>query len=134
MAVVSIENYKPRPRCRGIGRGRGKFSQDGQPHATTSPSKAELYWIAGFIEGEGNFAGSTRGVTQVSAGQVNPDPLIMLKFLLGGTISHRDSKNPNHSSHFVWSTSGARARGIAMTLYKLMSAKRKAQIRKMLGA
>lgn len=74
----------------------------------------------------------------MTVSQVNVDPLIWLRRLFGGSIGlysngvARDSGRP-HNDIYWWTTSGPRARGVAMTLYYFMSDKRRKQIRKALG-
>ena len=112
-----------------------KLGDDRSTKATLHPTITQLYWAAGFLEGEGNFSSQlSRGSVNysVSAKQVNPDPLCLLVCLFGGTISYSTRENENTMVNsqpiFRYCVSGARARGIAMTLYSLMSSKRKAQI------
>ena len=95
----------------------------------------ELYWAAGFIEGEGCFNHCFRknrvsNDFRVTACQVEIEPLLRLKQLFGGTI-HKQ-KNGNGVIH-IWQTYCTRARGIAMTLFPLMSHKRQEQIKVMLS-
>lgn len=105
--------------------------------ATATPSLRDLSWVAGFVEGEGSFDKSG-GTSRVSVSQVNREPIDRLLSLFGGaaklyaprkTAIHRSQ--PNHT--WCWYASGSRARGIMMTLYVLMSAKRQGQIRKALS-
>lgn len=107
--------------------------QSGFP-ATKKPTVRDLEWAAGFLEGEGSFVAGIgrRNKTPIlclSAAQVNPDPLIRLMSVFGGRTVKRKLQKPNHQPCWVWYTYGARARGIALTLYTLLSDKRKAQIR-----
>ena len=99
----------------------------------------ELYWVAGFLEGEGAFILRDRHKEQrgtcvtVKASQVNPEPLLRIKALLGGQMygpySHRPSMKIRHQQPFYeWSVYGSRAAQIFMTLYPLMSDVRKRQI------
>lgn len=102
--------------------------------AKKSPTYADISWAAGFIEGEGSFHLTAKG-GQVSACQVNPGPLDKLLELFGGSIhtEKRVQNKPNWKPRLNWRTSGARARGIALTLYPLMSSRRQEQIRRMFG-
>lgn len=99
--------------------------------AVCSPAINCLYWAAGFIEGEGSFhkthsqKGSKSEVIEVS--QVEKQPLDKLQSIFGGNIRAHPQKGC-----FVWSVCGSRARGIMMTLYSLMSEKRKRQIKEAL--
>ncbi len=97
------------------------------PQAVVSPNIKDLEWTAGFAEGEGTFFGHwDKGNCQVSFVQKNKEPLEKLQRILGGTIT----KRPHEI--FALQTYGARARGIAMTLYPMLSEKRKEQIQNML--
>lgn len=91
----------------------------------------ELYWAAGFIEGEGCFGGRVgRGSVRVSVGQVQRAPLERLQIILGGHVwGPKFSKQPNRQPAWVWQISGPAAVGVMMTLYALMSPRRKEQIR-----
>lgn len=105
-----------------------------QKAAAVSPTLRDLAWAAGFLEGEGTFLKAGRTHT-VAVHQVNIEPLERLQQLFGGSISllRKKLKNPKHNDIYYWQTFGARARGVMMTLYSLLSQKRKAQIRKALG-
>lgn len=93
----------------------------------------DIYWAAGFIEGEGSFYFMDRrgraGVFHVRVPQVQKEPLERLQRIFGGSMYFRPSKNPRHSDQWVWRTIGERSAGIAMTLYAVMSPRRKEQIR-----
>ena len=120
----------PNPRPRGswsLGR-----ESPTTPRAAERPRIRDLTWVAGFLEGEGCFASGGDSI-QVCAVQVQREPLDRLQRWLGGKIYERRSNNPRHNHAWVWQTSGARARGIMMTLYALMSPKRQLQIRKALA-
>lgn len=103
-------------------------TQSVTPKATKSPTIRDLERAAGFMEGEGSFSGNDR----VAAFQVNREPLDRLVALFGGKITEVIRTSPS-SSGWQWYTSGARARGVAMTLYLLLSEKRRAQIKVMLN-
>jgi hypothetical protein len=96
----------------------------------------ELYWAAGFIEGEGHFRmTSLRSSPAILVTQVQREPLERLKKLYGGQIHVKDSRkyNPSASSAYEWSIGGGKAAGLIFTLFKLMSPKRKKQIGKALA-
>ena len=91
----------------------------------------ELYWAAGFIEGEGTF-GSARGrppkcgglgawSIQLSANQVSLEPLERLQRMLGGTIY-------KYKKISAWVVCARRAFGMMMMFWPLMSQRRRAQI------
>ena len=92
----------------------------------------ELYWAAGFIEGEGCFLYPPGGTQIVEVRQVQKEPLERLAHIFnthGSVISgKRDSRI------WRWTISGCKARGIMMTLYLLMSPKRQNKIREILQA
>lgn len=102
------------------------YGNRGTPVPTKHPTLKDIYWTAGFLDGEGTFrfAASTQGV---SASQNELEPLEKLQELFGGSIYK--SKNHKCSSWGLW---GARARGLMMTLYLLMGLRRKNQIREAL--
>ena len=81
----------------------------------------QLEWAAGFLEGEGSFTVDS-GV-RVSAQQVQREPLERLKAMFGGRIRRITGRNCNG-----WQVSGMTAAGIMMTMYGLMSPRRKKQI------
>lgn len=87
-----------------------------------------LYWMAGFLEGEGSFS-SHRGVGRVSAPQKDIESLEKLKTL----VSHGTLSQTKKGIH-IWSLSGTHAIGLCMTLFLLMSNYRKEQIKKVLMA
>lgn len=93
------------------------------------PTIRDLEWIAGFLEGEGSF-GYNSGSGQVGVSQVNLEPLTRLLNLLGGNIYpvKLNNKNPNWNDAYAWHITGSRARGVMMTVYPLMTEKRKHQI------
>lgn len=100
--------------------------------AARSPKIQDIVWAAGFLEGEGSFHSVKRdypGCVQVSAVQVNRQPLERLLAMFGGTIRTVKRRRAQWNQASVWVATGSRGRGIALTLYPLMSDKRKEQIR-----
>lgn len=93
----------------------------------------ELYWAAGFLEGEGCFSRGTpkqpSGI-QIRACQVNPEPLVRLQKCLGGAINgpHRGHRI-NQSPIYDLAAYSMRAAALMMTLFCLMSQKRQGQMR-----
>lgn len=92
-----------------------------------------IEWIAGFLEGEGSFSSKSSGSrkrpyrnSEIQATQLQRWPLDKLVSLIGGTICLSKGK------YWRWSGSGGLARGLAMTIYSLMSLRRQEQIRIML--
>src|SRR5437899_325842 len=90
------------------------------PKATSHPTARDLEWAAGFLEGEGSF-GKWGTTHTVQAAQVNQEPLLRIQTLFGGWVKPRKTMQPGHQNAWVWRVSGARARGIMMTLYSLLS-------------
>lgn len=121
---------------------RPKHGPQVTPKALVHPGIAEINWAAGFLEGEGYFLAQRdhRGVVGLlaqhsGASQANREPLLRLQSLFGGNIRSK----PIHLYHlgkkplFEWRVSGARARGIMMTLFPLLSQERRSQVRRALG-
>lgn len=107
------------------------------PKATRSPTIRDLEWAAGFLEGEGCFrvgythSHQSRSET-VTVTQVNIVPLLKLQEIFGGTVYDRGSQ-PKRRHQYGWYVTGARARGVMMTLYVLFTPVRRRQIRVALG-
>ena len=99
--------------------------------STISPSLQDIAWAAGFIEGEGSFTRrNRRGLSMsVSVGQVNKEPVQRLLGLFGGSLTVENRKPPNAPEFWRWQAHGARGRGVAMTVYPFLSAKRQEQVR-----
>lgn len=96
---------------------------------TVEPSLRDIAWAAGFLEGEGSFQSKSKGHSiGVSAVQVNKEPVQRMLDLFGGSLKMY-YKNPPDKPIWRWTANGARGRGIALTLYSFMSAKRQEQIR-----
>lgn len=101
-------------------------------YASRSPSFVDLHWAAGFLEGEGSFTiqkVSGKVYEAVSAPQVQKEPLERIRDMFGGNLRFQKVKNPKHNDIWQWHVSGPRARGIMMTLFVLLSTRRKDQIR-----
>lgn len=94
----------------------------------------DLGWAAGFLEGEGCFWSGTGGTITAAAAQVNPEPIAKLLVLFGGRATKRTNKHgvlgDKGNDLWWWEVYGARARGVMLTLYPLLSQKRKDQIKK----
>lgn len=145
--------FKPRgpysaQRVKGVGRPVGT-EDPSTAKASHSPTTAELYWAAGFIEGEGYFS-INRGKTKyghrpgwinarVGACQQETEPLERLLAMFGGSIrtmkqagitkSYRSNKDMHE-----WNAHGSRGRGVMMTLYPLLSKRRQARIQEIFAA
>ena len=105
--------------------------------ATVKVTTRDLAWAAGFLEGEGSFRPTSNNGAEVKAVQVELEPLYRLLALFGGRIQPRNAGRnspPTWKQSHVWIAYGARARGIAMTLYVMMSRRRQTQIRRLLGS
>lgn len=117
---------------------RGSFGQWRKTRkATVSPTVNDLHWAAGFLEGEGSVSfaglGKRKWSQHIDAHQVNPEPLVKLWQLFGGSLRPVNSKNPLSIRTICrWTVSGGRARGVMMTLYSLFSTLWQEKIRKML--
>lgn len=100
------------------------------PRAKIAPSREELYWAAGFLDGEGSFDSK-----KVSASQNDPELLHRLQDIFGGSVNGYKARRATHAPMFYhWITSGSRGRGIMMTLYQLLSTRRKARIKMALAS
>ena len=89
----------------------------------------DLYWVAGFIEGEGTFSGY-KGNFHISAAQVQREPLERLVRIVGGTISGPFQKNstPNTQPIHVWRICGKAAIEWMLALRPIMSPRRTGQL------
>lgn len=104
------------------------------PKATRSPTVRDLMWAAGFLEGEAAFYAGNGG-TNISVAQVYPEPLYRLQEVFGGTVKPRPLKYKDTiRQQMYWTASGARGRGIMLTLYPFLSSRRKEQIGNVLRA
>jgi len=105
-----------------------KSSRDVGP--SRSPSLRDLEWAAGFLEGEGHFRSSRVEAKQIST----TEPLERLLAIFGGhvetfSMEYRRQQGGKANDGSIWGVGGARARGVMMTLFPLLSTRRKAQIR-----
>ena len=90
----------------------------------------DLYWAAGFLDGEGSFIFTNPNHTAcIQAGQKGIELLLRLKKMFGGSICTCIG-GINKNRYFKWSMQGIGAAGVMMTLYTLMSQKRQEQIKK----
>ena len=96
----------------------------------------ELYWAAGFLEGEGCFHSPTTryGSFAITCSQTETrEPLDRLQQLFGGSIHLADkssvrAKGSSTRDCFVWALSGPTAVKAAGQLLPLMSQRRQSQI------
>lgn len=101
--------------------------------ATVSPSALDLAWAAGFLEGEATFALASRGSQAIAVEQIEPEPILRLLAYFGGSIHFIDrarnhKRYPTERPRLRWTVSGARARGVMMTLYGSLSPTRRQAI------
>ena len=109
-------------------RGGIKGEHRGTLKATVHPTSRQLEWAAGFLEGEGHFERTkSSGSYLVSASQKEREPLEKLLALFGGQIGVL--QRGKWGTYWQWRVCGARARGVMMTVFVLMSRRRKDQIK-----
>lgn len=108
------------------------------PKAAEPLNIYELHWAAGFLEGEGSFnASNTSGrartrYIKIVCPQVQLEPLERLqKVMRCGAISLR--RTEGRGEIHEWSCCGTNAAAWMMTLWSLMSPKRRGQIEKCLS-
>lgn len=89
-------------------------------------STLEISWAAGFLEGEGSFYNF--GSPQVTAAQVQREPIQKLVRLFGGHSFQRKTKGFSEQPIWVWKLGSHRSVEVMMTLYVLMSPKRQLEI------
>jgi hypothetical protein len=97
----------------------------------------DIYWAAGFLEGEGYFGTSGGGVSPiVVAKQVQREPLDRLVRIFGGKVkaSRNGASTTLYGNNPIWSwqLTGRNAAQVSMTLYTLMSPKRRQSIEQLL--
>lgn len=100
------------------------------PKALINPTTRDLEWAAGFLEGEGNFRGVSKGegTSRVRCCQCNREPMDRIVAMFGGRLGLVKRRTTGHQDVYQWELSGARARGVMLTLFSMMSAKRQEQI------
>lgn len=94
-------------------------------------------WMAGFFEGEGSVSRSSyrdRPYCGLIIGQVNPEPLVRVHSLCGGTVHRKSVRkgSPNAQPFLIWRCSGVKARNVAREIHPYLSKKRKTQIQPLL--
>lgn len=108
--------------------------------ATQHPTVQDICWAAGIWEGEGSCQ-RTAGSEHATVSQKDLWLLYKFQDLFGGSVRQRDvnkSKSKIFGKEYEricgeWYTSGARARGFLMTIYKFLSPRRQDQVQKALG-
>ena len=103
------------------------------PKAIKSPTLKDLYWAAGFLEGEGSFRAYPTSSIIEAAQAYEFRPLYKLQRMFGGAVSRKyrtcGYSKDKDSYHVRWRACGGRARGIMLTLFHLMSPRRQEQIK-----
>jgi len=96
-------------------------------------STADIHWAAGFLEGEGSFNLTKKMQVGITCGQNEQEPLVKLQQLFGGSLRQRGTIARGSTVRlWVWQLWCRRGAGVMMTLYPLMSMRRKEQIEKAL--
>lgn len=99
----------------------------------------DLYWVAGFLEGEGCFMALNQRrkwqkvtypyyVPVIDVAQVNLEPLKKLNSLFNGGIFRLVKPVGNCQQAHAWRLNGRKAIALMMTLWPLMSERRRKQI------
>ncbi len=98
----------------------------------------ELHWAAGFLDGEGCFSHNRPGEPVLTACQASdPELLMRLHKLFGGNVYKRKPEHYGKLTRkeiYEWRCHGVKAVGAMMTLYSLMSMRRKTRIRELIAA
>jgi hypothetical protein len=95
----------------------------------------DIFWSAGFLEGEGCFQES-RTTPTITVAQVEEHPLLRLQELFGGKVRHYSRRNPSGyiTNYYRWQINGSPAAGLMMTLYPILSPKRQTRIERVIRA
>lgn len=91
----------------------------------------DLAWAAGFLEGEGSFGHSYNGKLNIEASQKEREPLDRLLRFFGGSLSlgkPRGFAKANQVGLWKWMVTGPRALALGLTIWPLLSTRRKHQI------
>lgn len=96
-----------------------------------------IHWTAGFLEGEGSFTWRAHrtcrgGGLLVSAPQVQREPLDRLARHFGGNVIVQRQQRGKWQKCYSWNLGGSKGAALMMTIYSLLSPKRRAQARKAL--
>lgn len=101
--------------------------------AIIHPTIQDISFAAGVWFGEGTCGQTRHGSAMANVSQVDPWVVYWMTDRFGGSPKSHHHKLIRTGVNHRWEAYGARARGFLMTIYKFMSPKRKAQIRKALG-
>lgn len=88
-----------------------------------------IYWLAALLDGEGWFGYQVSPCITIS--QIDLDIVEKAKNIIGDCppIKTYHSNNPKHKTHYTLTIHGIRSISWMMTVYSLMSVRRKSQIR-----
>lgn len=95
----------------------------------TEITPRHLEWFAGFYEGEGSCFCKAPNSVRLTIAQVNREPLERCQTLFGGAIYPIKRQKENHQQCYRWELVGSHAAGLLMTIYCLLSNKRRDQVR-----
>lgn len=90
----------------------------------------DIAWAAGFLEGEGWFSKPPLAM-RAAASQKDIQPLLKLQQIFGGAVLPQKGK-PKYPNLNLWRISGYKCASMMMTIYELMSDRRKKPIREAL--
>lgn len=97
------------------------------------PTVKDIYWAAGVWEGEGSVQSKGRSNTVgVTVSQKDRELCDKMAELFGGNVGKYHNKDNVHrkgGDYFVWTVSGARGAGFLMTIYPLLTQRRKVQVK-----
>ena len=104
---------------------------------TLRPSLMDIAWVAGLFEGEGSCNGNNGQNQRVYIYQKDPYILVKCQRLFGGSVCQRSTgrnrfKTEDGGMIHRWNLYGPRGRGFLMTIYSLLSPRRKAQVKRAL--
>lgn len=91
------------------------------------PEEWEIFWAAGFLEGDGSFDVDNRYL-RVRADQVDPEPLTRLHEIFGGWMGIRGKPTSAGNTVHRWSLSGVKAEALADLIYPYLTKRRQIKI------
>lgn len=88
----------------------------------------QVIWAAGFLDGEGWFGAAGGGkdrvpILTVSAAQVDPAPILLLRGLFGGKVRLHRSKQPNAADAYQWTVKGVAAVRLCKEIFPFLVVK-----------
>ena len=99
---------------------------------TERPTMRDIAWAAGVYEGEGSVTKRGKGI-RTNLVQKDAWLCLRLQALFGGTLSVMRLTSRPGSTYTQWSLGGVRTEGFLYTIFTMLSPRRRAQIRKVLG-